>query len=153
MDSTTHSTVSDDQYQTTSQFSYLQQELAADSVGKGNNCTSSIVGKYSNVPQVAPRMTREGPYLYCHLSYTFFCLQCRVSLELIPWKGRSEGDASTKVIASSYCINTQNPGRNKLTHIYLLYLQKRNQQRTSDKVENEIENEVKSEPRTRTSTY
>ena len=45
LDSTTHSTVSDDQYQTTLQFSYLQQELAADSVGKGNNCIISIVGK------------------------------------------------------------------------------------------------------------
>ena len=85
-------------------------------------------------------MTREGPYLYCHLSYTFF-LQCRVSLELIPWKGRSEGDASTEVIASFYCINTQNPGRNKIdSHISSIFTEKKLTKRTSDKVENKIEN-------------
>ena len=67
-------------------------------------------------------------------------------MEWIARKGRSGGDAGTEMVASFYCINTPNPGRNKLTHIYLVYLQKRNQQRTSDKVENETENKMKSEP-------
>ena len=52
--------------------------------GKELNCIISIAGKLSDVPQVAPRMTSEGPYLYCRLSYTVFFFQCRVSLELIP---------------------------------------------------------------------
>ena len=116
-------------------------------------CIISIAGKYSNVAQVAPRMTREGPYLYCHLSYTIFFSSVEFSLELISWKERSEGDASTEVIASFYCINNTNPQRNKFIHIYLVYLQKKSQQRTSDKVENETENEMKSEPRARTSTH
>ena len=34
LDSTTHTTVSDNQYQAILQISHLQQELAADSVGK-----------------------------------------------------------------------------------------------------------------------
>ena len=33
--------------------------------GKELICIISIAGKHSDVPQVAPRMTREGPYLYC----------------------------------------------------------------------------------------
>ena len=49
--------------------------------GKELICIISIAGKHSDVPQVAPRTTREGPYLYCHLSYTFFSLS---SVEF-PW--------------------------------------------------------------------
>ena len=38
---------------------------------KGNNCHISIVGINSNVPQVAPRTTREYPASTA-ISYTFF---------------------------------------------------------------------------------
>ena len=87
MDSTVHKIVQGIQYQATQQFSYLQQELAADLSEKENNCIISIVGKHSNVTQVAPRTTREGPYLYCHLSYTNF-LQVQSFLGIVyPRKG------------------------------------------------------------------
>ena len=70
VDTTAHNTVPDDQYQTNRQFTYLQRELAAYSV-EGKKLHHLYCGKYPDVPQVAPRTTREGPYLYCHLSYTF----------------------------------------------------------------------------------
>ena len=89
-------------------------------MGKELRCTISISGKYSNVPQVAPRMTREGPYLYCHLSYT----------------GRSEGDASTEVIASFYCIDTQTSRRNKIySHRSSIFTEKKSQKEQVTKLE------------------
>ena len=45
---------------------------------------NSIVREIPTVPQVAPGTTREEPYFYCHLSYTIFFSQYRVSLDLIP---------------------------------------------------------------------
>ena len=63
---------------------------------KENNCHISIVGINSNVPQVAPRTTREYPTSTA-ISYTFFFfLQCRIPGTCFPQKGRSEGDASAK---------------------------------------------------------
>ena len=52
-------------------------------------------GIKSNVPQVAPRTTREDPTSTA-ISLTQFFFQCRVPETCFPRKGRSEGDASTK---------------------------------------------------------
>ena len=58
------------------------------------------------------------------------------------------------MIASFYCINTQNPERNKIdSHISSIFAEKETYKSTSDKVENKAEKEMKSEPGTGTSTY
>ena len=125
LDSTTHTTVPDNQYQAIQQ-NFLPPAGASSRLSrKGNNCIISTVGKHSNVPQVAPRMTREGPYLYCHLSCTIL-YSVEFPWNCLPWKGRSEGDASTEVIASFYCINTQSPRRNKIdSHISSIFAEKK----------------------------
>ena len=128
LDSTTHTTVTGNQYQAIQQNVLPPAGASSRLSRKENNCIISIVGKHSNVPQVAPRTTREGPYLYCHLSYTIL-YSVEFPWNRLPRKGRSEEDASTEVIASVYCINTQTLEGTKLTHIYLVYLQKRNQQK------------------------
>ena len=56
------------------QSTCLQEELAVYSVERNYLHHIYCIEKNSNVPQVAPRMSREEPYLYCHLSYTFFFL-------------------------------------------------------------------------------
>ena len=68
-------------------------------------------------------MSREEPYLHCHLSYTiFFLLSSVESHELVQVRTVeevSEGDASTKVIASFTALTTQKPQKeqNLLTYI------------------------------------
>ena len=51
------------------------------------------------------------------------------------------------MIASFYCVNTQNPGRNKIdSHISNIFAEKKTNKNTSDKVvKNKAENEMKSE--------
>ena len=79
------------------------------------------------------------PYLYCHLSYTIFFYSVEFPLNCLHRKGRSEGDATTEVIASFYCINVQNPGRNKInSHISSIFAEKETYKSTSDKVEKEM---------------
>ena len=65
---------------------------------KENNCYIPIVGINSNIPQVAPRTTREDPTSTAISLTQFFFLsfQCRVPGTCFPRKGRSEGDASEK---------------------------------------------------------
>ena len=54
---------------------------------KENNCHISIVGRNSNVPQVAPRTTREYPTSTA-ISYTFFFSSSVGPQELVsPGKG------------------------------------------------------------------
>ena len=87
---------------------------------KENNCYISIVGTNSNVPQVAPRTTREDPTSTAiSLTQIFFFFQCRVPGTCFPRKGRSEGDASEKKIASFTALKTQNPRRNEIySHLF-----------------------------------
>ena len=62
-------------------------------------------------------------------------------MDLFPRKGRSEGDASTKVIASLTALTTQNPRRNKIySQISSIIPGKEFNQITSDKVGNETAN-------------
>ena len=86
---------------------------------KENNYYTSIVGINSNAPQVAPRTTREYPTSTA-ISLTHFFFSSVEFQELVsPKKGRSEGDASEKMIASFTALNTQNPRRNKIySHLF-----------------------------------
>ena len=87
---------------------------------KESNCHTSIAGKNSNVPQVAPRTTRVDPTSTAISLTQDFFFQCRVPGTCFPWKGRSEGDASEKMIASFTALNTQTLEGTKFTHIYLV---------------------------------
>ena len=103
------------------QFTCLQEELAAYSVER-NYLHHIYCRKNSNVPQVAPRTSREEPYLHCHLSYTIFFLfiHCRVPWTCFP---RKRGVKEMPVQSDSiiYCINyTKTPEGTKFTHIYLV---------------------------------
>ena len=63
-------------------------------------------------------------------------------MDLMPRKGRSEGDASTKMIASSCCINNTKPLKEKNLFTYVSSnFRKEINQRTSDKVGNETPDE------------
>ena len=70
-------------------------------------------------------------------------------MNLFPQKGRSEGDASTKVIASLTAFTTRKPQKeqNLLIYICSIIPGKESNQRMRDKVENEATSE-----QTRTST-
>ena len=86
---------------------------------KENNCYISIEGINSNVPQVAPRTTRE--YLTSTaISLTQFFFQCRVPGTCFPRKGGVK-EMPVKMIASFTALNTQNPRRNKVAHIIVLF--------------------------------
>ena len=85
---------------------------------KENNCYISIVGINSNVPQVAPRTTREYPTSTA-ISLTQFFFQCRVPGTCFPRKGGVK-EMPVKMIASFTALNAQNPRRNKIAHIYLV---------------------------------
>ena len=97
---------------------------------------TSFVREITTDPQVASGTTREEPYFYCHLSYTkSFFFQHRVPWTWFPQKARSEGDASTQMIASLHCINTRIPRRDKInSHISSIIAEKENQQNTVTKL-------------------
>ena len=91
------------------QSTRLQEEASSITSRKEIIAYISIVGINSNVPQVAPRTTREDPTSTAISLTQIFFFQCRVPGTCFPRKGRSEGDASTKVIASFTALNTLNP--------------------------------------------
>ena len=108
---------------------------------KENNCYISIVGTNSNAPQVAPRTTRGYPTSTAiSLTQNFF--SSVESQELVyPQKGRSEGDASEKMIASFTALNTQNPRRNKIySHLFSIFPGKEPAKEHETKLDNEVTN-------------
>ena len=107
---------------------------------KENNCYISIVGTNSNAPQVAPRTSREYPTSTA-ISLTQFFSQCRIPGTRFPRKGRSEGDASEKMIASFTALNTQNPRRNEIySHLFSIIPGKEPAKEHETKLENEVTN-------------
>ena len=108
---------------------------------KENNCYISVVGTNSNAPQVAPRTTRGYPTSTAiSLTQNFFFL-CGIPGTCCPWKGRSEGDASEKMIASFTALNTQNPRRNKIySHLFSIFPGKEPAKEHETKLDNEVTN-------------
>ena len=86
---------------------------------KENNCYISIVGINSNVPQVAPRTTREYPTSTA-ISLTQNFISSVESQELVSPRKGGVKEMPVKMIASFTALNTQNPRRNKIAHIYLV---------------------------------
>ena len=88
---------------------------------KGNNCLIRIVGINSNVPQVAPRTTREDPTSTAiSLTQFFFLFQCRVPGTCFPQKVMEESRrCQYKMIASFTALNMLNPRRNETcSHLF-----------------------------------
>ena len=74
---------------------------------KENNCYISIVGINSNVPQVAPRTTREYPASTA-ISYTFFFLQVESQELVSPRKGGVK-EMPVQNDSIIYCIKYTKP--------------------------------------------
>ena len=74
------------------------------------------------------------------LLHNFF-FQCRIPGTCFPQKGRSEGDASEKRIASFTALNTQNPRRNKIySRLFSIIPGKEPAKEHETKLENEVTN-------------
>ena len=117
LEPTTHITVSYNHYQARQNLpNYRRSQQHTQQ--KGNNCNISIVGKNSNVPQVAPRTTRERPYLHCHLSYTKFFFSVESQELVSPGKGGVK-EMPVQNDSIIYCIKYTKPQKeqNLLTFI------------------------------------
>ena len=67
----------------------------------------------SKAHQVAPRMTREEPYLYCNLSYTVFISpQCRIPWTCCPRKGGVK-EMPVQSDSITYRINDMRPWKDQ----------------------------------------
>ena len=85
-------------------------------------------------------MTRERPYLHCHLSYTHFFPRVDIHEAVSPRKG---GVKEMPVQNDSIirCINNTKPQKEQnYSHISSIIPGKEPNQRTSDKVESETTN-------------